>query len=77
MFFQTKLLSPLSHKVCHLLSSPILLRKLTNNNKKLRHNMRANFLNDIQRLNNINKGEPKLHLVVKEQQILRLDFNNI
>ena len=39
--------------------------------------MRVNFLNDIRRLNNINKGEPKLHLVIKEQHILRLDFNNI
>ena len=28
--FQTKLLSRLSHKVCRLLSSPVLLRKLTN-----------------------------------------------
>ena len=28
--FQTKLLSRLSHKVCRLLSSPILLRKFTN-----------------------------------------------
>ena len=27
--FQTKLLSRLSHKVCHLLSSPVLLRKFT------------------------------------------------
>ena len=39
--------------------------------------MRVNFLNDIRRLNNINKVEPKLHLVVKEQHILHLDFNNI
>ena len=39
--------------------------------------MRVNFLNDFQRVNNINKGEPKLHLVVKEQHILCLDFNNI
>ena len=39
--------------------------------------MRVNFLNDIRRLNNINKGEPKLHSVIKEQHILRLDFNNI
>ena len=77
--FQTKLLSRLSRKVCRLLSSPILLRKLTNSNKKLRHNMRVNFLNDIRRLNNINKGEPKLHLVIKEQHILCLTliiFNN-
>ena len=29
-FFQTKLLSCLSHKVCHHLSSPILLPKFTN-----------------------------------------------
>ena len=28
--FQTKLLSRLSHKVCRLLSSPVLLRKFTN-----------------------------------------------
>ena len=28
--FQTKLLSRLSHKVCCLLSSPVLLRKFTN-----------------------------------------------
>jgi len=28
--FQTKLLSHLSHKVCRLLSSPVLLRKFTN-----------------------------------------------
>ena len=27
--FQTKLLSRLSHKVCRLLSSPVLLRKFT------------------------------------------------
>ena len=27
LFFQTKLLSRLSHKVCRLLSSPVLLRK--------------------------------------------------
>ena len=39
--------------------------------------MRVNFLNDIRRLNNINIGEPKLHLVIKEQHILRLDLNNI
>ena len=31
--------------------------------------MRVNFLNDIQRLNNINKGEPKLHLVVNWNNI--------
>ena len=29
-FFQAKLLSRLSHKVCRLLSSPVLLRKFTN-----------------------------------------------
>ena len=29
LFFQTKLLSRLSHKVCRLLSSPVLLRKFT------------------------------------------------
>ena len=29
-FFQTKLLSRLSHKVCRRLSSPVLLRKFTN-----------------------------------------------
>ena len=29
--FQTKLLSRLSHKVCRLLFSPVLLRKFTNN----------------------------------------------
>ena len=28
-FFPTKLLSRLSHKVCRLLSSPVLLRKFT------------------------------------------------
>ena len=28
-FFQTNLLSRLSHKVCHLLSSPVVLRKFT------------------------------------------------
>ena len=28
--FQTKLLSRLSHKVCRLLPSPVLLRKFTN-----------------------------------------------
>ena len=28
--FQTNLLSRLSHKVCRLLSSPVLLRKFTN-----------------------------------------------
>ena len=28
--FQTKLLSRLSHKVCRLLSSPVLLRKSSN-----------------------------------------------
>ena len=28
-FFQTKLLSRLSHKVCRRLSSPVLLRKFT------------------------------------------------
>ena len=39
--------------------------------------MRVNFLNDIRGLNNIYKGGPKLHLAVKEQHILRLDFNNI
>ena len=31
-FFQTKLLSRLSHKVCRLLCSKVLLRKLTYNN---------------------------------------------
>ena len=34
--FQTKLLSRLSHKVCRLLSSPVLLRKFTNINRRLR-----------------------------------------
>ena len=34
--FQTKLLSRLSHKVCCLLSSPVLLRKFTNINRRLR-----------------------------------------
>ena len=29
LFFQTKLLSRLSHKVCRLLSSPVLLREFT------------------------------------------------
>ena len=29
--FQTKLLSRLSHKVCRLLSSPVLMRKSTSN----------------------------------------------
>ena len=29
--FQTNLLSQLSHKVCRLLSSSVLLRKFTNN----------------------------------------------
>ena len=33
-FFQTKLLSRLSHKGCHLLSSPFLLRKFTIISKK-------------------------------------------
>ena len=32
-FFQTKLLSRLSHKVCRLLSSPVLLRKFTNDSQ--------------------------------------------
>ena len=32
IFFQTKLLSRLSHKVCRLLCSQVLLRKLTYNN---------------------------------------------
>ena len=32
-FFQPKLLSRLSHKVCRLLSSPVLLRKFTNNDE--------------------------------------------
>ena len=31
---QTKLLSRLSHKVCRLLSSAVLLRKITNNTPK-------------------------------------------
>ena len=31
--FQTKLLSRLSHKVCRLLPSPVLLRKFTIENK--------------------------------------------
>ena len=35
-FFQTKLLSRLSHKVCCLLSSPVLFRKFTNINRRLR-----------------------------------------
>ena len=76
-FFKQNYCHPCHARFCHLLSSPILLCKLTNSNKKLRHNMRVNFLNDIRRLNNINKGEPKLHLVIKEQHILCLDFNNI
>ena len=35
-FFQTKLLSPLSHKVRRLLCSPLLLRKFTNTIVNLR-----------------------------------------
>ena len=32
--FQTKLLSRLSHKVCRLLSSPVLLRKFINKRQR-------------------------------------------
>ena len=36
-FFQTKLLSRLSHRVYRRLSSPVLLRKLTNHNETGTH----------------------------------------
>ena len=35
--FQTKLLSRLSHKVCRLLPSPVLLRKFTNNRRNCKN----------------------------------------
>ena len=43
-FFQTKLLSRLSHKVCGLLSSPVLLRKLTTRQNRLRGRLRQVWL---------------------------------
>ena len=43
-FFQTKLLSRLSHKVCGLLSSPVLLRKLTTRQNRLRGRLRPVWL---------------------------------
>ena len=43
-FFQTKLLSRLSHNDCGLLSSPVLLRKLTTRQNRLRGRLRQVWL---------------------------------
>ena len=46
-FFQTKLVSRLSHKICRCFCSPVLLHKFTNNVKKNRGNFLFSWLHKL------------------------------
>ena len=46
-FFQTKLVSHLSHKICHFFCSPVLLHKFTNNVEKNRGNVQFSWLHKL------------------------------
>ena len=84
--FETKLLSRLSHKVCGLLSSPVLLRKLTTiitrRNKKRKSavdniwKQKPHFPTTIMRFLSVNVIlQPTIKVKATQQQFCSVQFN--